>query len=248
MAASLAGARAVRLGAALTRAFSRPASLASLGHRQPLQLAPTARRLSTAPPAAVQDFQVRGHAGGCCSGSPGGRQAQQHSSTLSVGWRQQQQQHTAAAATSHLNLPTRPPLQDTEDAEEQQEQQQERQYRRGGDDSDIRAGYAIEGVVDGEMEAQLLDTGPGCSAGHAAAALSCMLSSSCCCCCWHAGIRPYGAFVKIGDDGTSGLLHISQISSEYVERVDAVLQVGEVLKVLVLKVRRPAALQAHARR
>lgn len=52
------------------------------------------------------------------------------------------------------------------------------------------------------------------------------------------GIRPYGAFVKIGDTGRSGLLHVSEISSEFVDSVDSVLEVGESIRCLVIRVDR----------
>ncbi len=44
---------------------------------------------------------------------------------------------------------------------------------------------------------------------------------------------PYGAFIDLG--GVEGLLHISDISWKRVSSVDAVLQVGEKLNVLVQK-------------
>ena len=46
-------------------------------------------------------------------------------------------------------------------------------------------------------------------------------------------IMPYGAFIDLG--GVEGLLHISDISWKRVSSVDAVLQVGEKLNVLVQK-------------
>ncbi|KAL3680055.1 hypothetical protein R1sor_023011 [Riccia sorocarpa] len=45
-------------------------------------------------------------------------------------------------------------------------------------------------------------------------------------------VKPYGAFVDIG--GTSGLLHISQISHDRITTVENVLQPGDKLKVMVL--------------
>lgn len=44
-------------------------------------------------------------------------------------------------------------------------------------------------------------------------------------------VKPYGAFVDIG--GTSGLLHISQISHDRITTVENVLQPGDKLKVSV---------------
>ena len=46
-------------------------------------------------------------------------------------------------------------------------------------------------------------------------------------------IKPYGAFIELG--GVEGLLHLSDISWKRVSSVDAVLQVGEKLNVLVQK-------------
>ncbi len=48
-------------------------------------------------------------------------------------------------------------------------------------------------------------------------------------------IKDYGAFVDIGD-GISGLLHISQISSQRVKNVRAVLKEGQKVRVLITKV------------
>lgn len=45
-------------------------------------------------------------------------------------------------------------------------------------------------------------------------------------------LKPYGAFVNLGN--TNGLLHISQISHDRVTNVEAVLSVGDKLKVMVL--------------
>ena len=45
-------------------------------------------------------------------------------------------------------------------------------------------------------------------------------------------VQPYGAFIEV--NGTSGLLHISQISQERVTSVEGVLAVGDKIKVMVL--------------
>jgi len=45
-------------------------------------------------------------------------------------------------------------------------------------------------------------------------------------------LKPYGAFINLGS--TNGLLHISQISHDRVTNVEAVLSVGDKLKVMVL--------------
>ncbi len=46
--------------------------------------------------------------------------------------------------------------------------------------------------------------------------------------------KKYGAFLQIAD-GVEGLLHISELSWEHVERTEDVLRVGDVVKVLVLQ-------------
>jgi len=46
------------------------------------------------------------------------------------------------------------------------------------------------------------------------------------------GIKPYGAFIDIG--GVSGLLHISEIRHEHIETSNAVLNVGDQLKVMII--------------
>mgnify|MGYP005992905269 CR=1 FL=1 len=47
------------------------------------------------------------------------------------------------------------------------------------------------------------------------------------------GLRPYGVFLEV-EGGHSGLLHISQISSDRVEDVAAHFSLGEALKVMIL--------------
>lgn len=47
------------------------------------------------------------------------------------------------------------------------------------------------------------------------------------------GARNYGVFVELSD-GSTGLLHISQISNERVENVESLFAQGQELKVLVL--------------
>lgn len=49
-------------------------------------------------------------------------------------------------------------------------------------------------------------------------------------------IQPYGAFVNLGN-GLSGLVHISQISDKRIKTPDAVLKVGDKVKVKVIKVK-----------
>ena len=48
-------------------------------------------------------------------------------------------------------------------------------------------------------------------------------------------IQSYGAFVKIAP-GKEGLLHISQISSERVEKVEDVLKMGQIIQVKLTKI------------
>jgi len=48
-------------------------------------------------------------------------------------------------------------------------------------------------------------------------------------------IMNYGVFIKL-DDGKSGLVHISEVSKEYVEDIHAVLNVGDTVKVKVLTI------------
>lgn len=48
------------------------------------------------------------------------------------------------------------------------------------------------------------------------------------------GITKFGAFVQIGED--SGLVHISEISNDYVEKVEDFLEKGQKVKVKVVNV------------
>ena len=47
------------------------------------------------------------------------------------------------------------------------------------------------------------------------------------------GIAPFGAFIEF-EDGKSGLVHISEVSNEYVDDVNKHLKVGQEVKVKVL--------------
>lgn len=49
------------------------------------------------------------------------------------------------------------------------------------------------------------------------------------------GIQPYGAFVKI-DDKTSGLIHISEISEDFVRDVHYFVRVGEDVRLKIVDV------------
>lgn len=49
------------------------------------------------------------------------------------------------------------------------------------------------------------------------------------------GIAPFGAFVEL-DGGKTGLVHISEVSTEYVEDISKHLTVGQTVKVKVMSV------------
>ncbi len=49
------------------------------------------------------------------------------------------------------------------------------------------------------------------------------------------GIEPYGIFIDLGDD-YEGLIHISEISSDFVRNVSDYARIGETLKVRVIDV------------
>lgn len=49
------------------------------------------------------------------------------------------------------------------------------------------------------------------------------------------GIQPYGAFVKV-DGGTDGLIHISEISSHYVNDVHNYVNIGEKVVVKIIDI------------
>ena len=49
-------------------------------------------------------------------------------------------------------------------------------------------------------------------------------------------IQPYGAFIDLGD-GLSGLVHVSQISDKRIKTPDAVLKVGDTVKVKVIAIK-----------
>ncbi len=48
-------------------------------------------------------------------------------------------------------------------------------------------------------------------------------------------VMPFGAFVALPEDKT-GLVHISEVSSEYVEDINAHIKQGDVVKVKVIKI------------
>ena len=49
------------------------------------------------------------------------------------------------------------------------------------------------------------------------------------------GIMSFGAFVSM-EDGTSGLVHISEISNSFISDINQLLQVGDEVKVKVLSI------------
>ena len=49
------------------------------------------------------------------------------------------------------------------------------------------------------------------------------------------GITKFGAFVEL-DDGTNGLVHISEISDLFVNDINDILKVGDKVKVKVIKI------------
>lgn len=48
-------------------------------------------------------------------------------------------------------------------------------------------------------------------------------------------IKPYGAFIAL-EAGVSGLLHISEISHDYVKDVSAVLEIGEQIELKIMSI------------
>ncbi|MDX2214066.1 MAG: S1 RNA-binding domain-containing protein [Oculatellaceae cyanobacterium bins.114] len=48
------------------------------------------------------------------------------------------------------------------------------------------------------------------------------------------GIRPFGVFVDFS--GTTGLLHINQVSKNYVASLDAVFQIGQTIKAVIIEI------------
>ena len=64
------------------------------------------------------------------------------------------------------------------------------------------------------------------------------------------GIKPYGAFVAL-DNGTTGLIHISEIKTGYIENIYQLLSVGEKVLVQVVdfdEFTQKASLFAHWRK
>ena len=49
------------------------------------------------------------------------------------------------------------------------------------------------------------------------------------------GITKFGAFVEV-DDGTSGLVHISEVSNSFVNDINDILKVGDTVKVKIIKI------------
>jgi small subunit ribosomal protein S1 len=46
------------------------------------------------------------------------------------------------------------------------------------------------------------------------------------------GLRPFGAFIEF--DGTTGLLHINQVSQKFVESLGAIFEVGQTVKAMIV--------------
>lgn len=49
------------------------------------------------------------------------------------------------------------------------------------------------------------------------------------------GIQPYGVFVSLGRD-FNGLIHISELTDEYVKDISDYVQIGDVVRVKVLEI------------
>jgi len=49
------------------------------------------------------------------------------------------------------------------------------------------------------------------------------------------GIQPYGAFVSLAD-GTNGLIHISEISDDFVKDVNYFVRIGEVIQLKIIDI------------
>ena len=49
------------------------------------------------------------------------------------------------------------------------------------------------------------------------------------------GVKPFGAFVALPEGGT-GMVHISEVSNEFVQDIAAVLHDGDIVKVQVINI------------
>ena len=49
------------------------------------------------------------------------------------------------------------------------------------------------------------------------------------------GVKPFGAFVAL-PEGKSGMVHISEVSNEYVQDINTVLHDGDAVKVQVINI------------
>lgn len=56
--------------------------------------------------------------------------------------------------------------------------------------------------------------------------------------CTVTGIQPYGVFVSYED--YTGLIHISEMSDQYVSSIEEMITVGDLIEVLVLEIERDA--------
>ncbi len=61
------------------------------------------------------------------------------------------------------------------------------------------------------------------------------------------GVMPFGAFVDLGG-GKTGLIHISEISGEYVEDINEHIKKGDKVKVRVLKIDRDGKMSLSLKR
>lgn len=61
------------------------------------------------------------------------------------------------------------------------------------------------------------------------------------------GIVPFGAFVDIGE-GKSGLVHISEISDVFVKEVDKHVEVGQTVKVKIIKINNDGKIELSIKR
>ena len=53
------------------------------------------------------------------------------------------------------------------------------------------------------------------------------------------GVKPFGAFVAL-PEGRVGMVHISEVSNEFVQDIAAVLHDGDIVKVQVINIQRCA--------
>lgn len=54
--------------------------------------------------------------------------------------------------------------------------------------------------------------------------------------CTVVGLQPYGAFVELDDHKTRGLLHISEISNEFISDIHDFFKIGDVTKARIIEI------------